>query len=82
MNKLIGGRKSPSARQKSPKDLFDELHNASLFWLLRSLKSSRFAGQRAVITALLQAFDPTRRDSRPLVLPLRFPAFSLLNQVF
>nr|WP_325297774.1 hypothetical protein [uncultured Dysosmobacter sp.] len=82
MNKLIGGLTSPSARQKSPKDLFDELHNASLFWLLRSLKSSRFAGQWAVITALLQAFDPTRRDSRPLVLPLRFPAFSLLNQVF
>ena len=50
---------------KKSKDFFDRLNNASLFCLLRIPKSSRFAGQRAAVTALLQAFDSTRGGSRP-----------------
>ena len=66
------GAPGRSAHPKSPLDFLDGLNNASLFGPQSSPNSSRFAGQTGCYTARLQAFDPTRGDSRPLALPLLF----------
>ena len=57
--------------RKSPMDFFDSLHNASLFCPRSGPKSCRCAAQTPADTGFLQAFDPIRGGSRPLVLPLQ-----------
>ena len=52
-------------------DFFDSLHNASLFCPRIGPKSCRCAAQTPADTGFLQAFDPIRGGSRPLVLPLQ-----------
>ena len=59
-------RKSPAML-----DFFDSLHNASLFCPRSGPKSCRCAAQTPADTGFLQAFNPTRGGSRPLVLPLQ-----------
>ena len=59
-------RKSPAML-----DFFDSLHNASLFCPRIGPKSCRCAAQTPADTGFLQAFNPTRGGSRPLVLPLQ-----------
>ena len=49
----------------------DSLHNASLFCPRSGPKSCRCAAQTPADTGFLQAFDPIRGGSRPLVLPLQ-----------
>ena len=60
-----------SGCRKSPMDFFDSLHNASLFCPRSGPKSCRCAAQTPADTGFLQAFNPTRGGSRPLVLPLQ-----------
>ena len=57
--------------RKSPLDFFNSLHNASLFCPRIGPKSCRCAAQTPADTGFLQAFDPIRGGSRPLVLPLQ-----------
>ena len=57
--------------RKSPLDFFNSLHNASLFCPRIGPKSCRCAAQTPADTGFLQAFNPTRGGSRPLVLPLQ-----------
>ncbi|MGN8889756.1 hypothetical protein [Dysosmobacter sp. HCP28S3_G4] len=52
-------------------DFFDSLNNASLFCPQSGPKSCRCAAQTPSDAGFLQAFDPTRGGSRPLVLPLQ-----------
>ncbi|MDY3984595.1 hypothetical protein [Dysosmobacter sp.] len=76
------GPMPPELYQKQPENrllrllkksdgLFRRLHNTSIFWPLCCPKICRCAAQTPAGAGFLQAFDSTRRGSRPLVLPLQ-----------
>ena len=71
-----------SGCRKSPSDFFDSLHNASLFCPRNGPKSCRCAAQTPAGAGFLQAFDPIRRGSRPLVLPLQKELLYCKQEIF
>ena len=61
----------PSRLSKKSSAFFGSLQNASLFVSFAVQKAAAVRRKRLLTQAFLQAFDSTRRGSRPLVLPLQ-----------